>query len=71
MNRVVSSDRLREEVKALAESIMKNSAEAIAAIKTLYNKGIALTEAEGLKLEAEAQFEINDSNERLQEFRKY
>lgn len=70
VNRVVPADRLRQEVKSLAEGIMKNSADAIAAIKTLYNKGIALTEAEGWKLEEEMHFEIRDTNERLQDFRK-
>lgn len=70
VNRVAPADKLREEVKNLAQSIMKNSAGAIAAIKALYNKGIAMSEADGWKLEAETQFEINDSNERLKGFRK-
>lgn len=70
VNRVVPAEKLRQEVKALAESIMKNSAEAIAAIKTLYNKGMVLTEADGWKLEEETHFEIHDTNERLQGFQK-
>lgn len=70
VNRVVPADKLKQEVKALAEGIMKNSAEAIAAIKTLYNKGMAMTEADGWKFEAETHFEISDSNERLRDFLK-
>lgn len=70
VNRVVPLEKLKEEVMALAENIIKNSAETIAAIKFLYNRGMAMTEEEGLKLEAETRFEINDTNERLKEFRK-
>jgi enoyl-CoA hydratase len=70
VNKVVPADKLKEEVKNLAKSIMLNSAEAIAAIKSLYNQGMALSEADGLKLEFESQFDINDTNERLKDFLK-
>jgi enoyl-CoA hydratase len=70
VNKVVPADKLKEEVKNLAKSIMLNSAEAIAAIKSLYNQGMALSEADGLKLEFESQFDISDTNERLKDFLK-
>ena len=70
VNRVVPADKLKEEVKVLAEAIMKNSAEAVAAMKYLYNNGMAMTMAEAEKLEFTTTFPIKDTHERLKEFIK-
>lgn len=70
INSVVSADKLREEVESLANSILKNSPEAIAAIKILYNQGWQTTLKEGLDIEAMTSFDINDTNERLKNFFK-
>ena len=57
-------------VKGIAEEIVKNSSESIAAYKTLYNKGGIRTEKKALELEQESTFHIGDTNERLAEFMK-
>lgn len=63
-------DPWMREVTTLAENIIRTSAETIAAIKCLNNQGMALTEQDGLELEAGTRFEIHDTNERLREFRR-
>jgi len=68
VNRVVPADRLRVEVTSLAGSILQNSLEAVAAIKSLYNEGMNLPLKEALKLESEKKFVITDTNERLKNF---
>lgn len=70
VNRVVPPDKLREEVISLAETILRNSLESVAAVKYLYNHGLATTLAEGLKIESETKFIINDTNKRLDKFLK-
>jgi hypothetical protein len=49
---------------------LKNSLEAVAAIKYLYNTGMSMTLKDGLRMEAETKFVINDTNERLKKFVK-
>lgn len=68
VNRVVPADQLRAAVDSLAKEILKNSREAVAAIKHLYNTGMAMTRADALKMEAETRFVITDTNERLTHF---
>jgi enoyl-CoA hydratase/carnithine racemase len=68
VNRVVPADRLRAEVITLAESILRNSLETVAAIKSLYNRGMTMPLKEALEMESEAQFVITDTNERLKAF---
>jgi len=68
VNIVVPADKLREEVTTLAEKILKNSLETVAAIKSLYNQGWQTTLNEGLEIEAKSYFEINDTNDRLKDF---
>jgi enoyl-CoA hydratase len=70
VNRVVPADKLREETIALAKLIMPNSAEAIAAIKDLFNKGMELALKDGLKYEQDTHYIISDTKERLFGFRK-
>jgi len=70
VNRAVPREKLKEETIALANSILDNSPGSIAAIKALYNRGWDMTLAEGIRMEAETYFEINDTNERLAKFLK-
>lgn len=68
---VVPGDQLREEVEKLCQIILKNSREALAANKALYNNGWQTTLREGLEnVEYRQTFEINDTNERLAGFIK-
>jgi enoyl-CoA hydratase len=70
ITKVVTADELESTVRALAESILRNSRDAVAAYKTLMNRGFREDLATGLKIEAETSFAINDTEERLKEFRK-
>lgn len=69
-NRSVPLAELDEAVKSLADEILPNSRESIAAYKVLYNKGGIRTEKKALKFEQDAEFEISDTKERLAEFMK-
>lgn len=68
VNRIVPPDQLKTTVVALAGDILKNSLEAIAAIKHLYNTGMNMSLEDGLKMEAQTRFVITDTNERLKNF---
>ena len=68
VNRVAPADKLREETIALANAILANSREALAAVKYLYNTGWQKTLAEGIKMEEETAFTISDTNTRLAGF---
>ena len=70
VNRVVSAAKLREETIALAQQIMMNSPQAIAAIKDLYNKGMEMSLQDGLQYEQDTHYIIADTNERLFGFKK-
>ncbi|MDD4171611.1 MAG: enoyl-CoA hydratase-related protein, partial [Syntrophomonas sp.] len=70
VNRVVPADMLKEATIALARQIMPNSAEAIAAIKDLYNKGMEMSLQDGLQYEQDTHYIIRDTNERLFGFKK-
>jgi len=70
VNRVVPADQLRTEVISLASAILKNSLEAVAAIKNLYNQGMTMTLKDALEMEAKAKFVITDTNKRLRIFKK-
>jgi len=70
VNRVVPATKLREETIALARQIIRNSAEAIAAIKDLYNKGMEMSLQDGLQYEQDTHYIIQDTNERLFGFKK-
>jgi len=70
ITKVVTADELESTVRALAESILRNSRDAIAAYKALMNRGFREDLATGLKIEADTSFAINDTEERLKEFRK-
>ena len=70
VNSVIPADKLEESVKQLAEKIIANSLESIAAYKYLYNQGMRDTLESGLELEAKTEFEIRDTEERIGKFRK-
>ncbi|NPV91128.1 MAG: enoyl-CoA hydratase/isomerase family protein [Firmicutes bacterium] len=70
VNHVVPADRLREETIALSNQIIPNSAEAIAAIKDLYNKGMQMTLQDGLNYERDTHYLISDTKARLFGFNK-
>lgn len=70
INRVVTAEELEPTVKALAENILRNSRDTIAACKALINRGFREDLATGLKVEAETSFVIGDTEERIKEFRK-
>lgn len=70
INRVVPAEKLVEETYAWAAVIKQNSAQAIAAMKQLYEAGMHTTLREGLNIEEKAQFTINDSAEQLKNFSK-
>jgi len=70
VNRVVPAARLKEETTRLAMEIMPNSAEAIAAIKDLYNRGTEQSLRDGLQYEQDKHYIIQDTNERLFGFKK-
>jgi len=70
VNMVVPADKLEETVQELAEKIMANSLETVAACKYLYNHGMRDTLEKGLELEAKSDFVIRDTEERLEKFRR-
>lgn len=70
VNRVVPAAHLKEETTRLAMEIIPNSAEAIAAIKDLYNRGMEQSLQEGLQYEQDKHYVIQDTNERLFGFNK-
>jgi len=70
INMAVPAEKLEETVQELARKIMGNSLETIAAYKQLYNRGMRDTLEKGLTLEAESEFDITDTEERVKDFRK-
>ncbi len=70
VNRAVPLDELDKTVLELANEILQNSAQTIAALKHLYNEGIHTTLEEGLKIETNYKAEITDRAEFLKEFEK-
>lgn len=69
-NRSVPLEELDAAVNELAGAINANSAGSIAAYKALYTKGGSRTEKKALQFEEEKDFSIDDTNERLADFRK-
>ena len=70
VNMVVPGDKLEAAVKEMAQKILGNSREAIAACKYLYNQSQGDRLRAGLKLEARSEFTIGDTENRLGQFRK-
>ena len=61
----VPADRLDARVAALVEAILPNSADAVAAYKTLYRKAQTTTLDEGLAFEATADLKLGDRARRV------
>ena len=70
VNMVVPGDKLEAAVKEMAQKILGNSREAIAACKYLYNHSQGDRLRAGLELEARSEFTIGDTENRLGQFRK-
>ena len=70
INKAVALTELDNTVLELANAILQNSAQTIAAMKKLYNEGMDTTLAEGLKIESNFKTEITDRTEFLREFEK-
>jgi len=68
VNMAVPAERLEETVKELAKKIMSNRHDSVAAYKYLYNQGMRGTMEEGLQLELEGDFVIDDAGEKLEKF---
>jgi len=70
VNMTVGAERLEDSVKELANKIMSNSREAVAAYKYLYNQGMSDTLEKGLQVEATSKFVVTDTKERVARFSK-
>lgn len=70
ISKVVTAEELESTVQALAEKMMNNSLDAIAAYKVLINRGSRENLAAGLELEAETSFVVSDTEKRINEFKK-
>lgn len=70
VNRAVPLEDLEKTGMELANEILQNSAQTIAAFKHLYNEGMNTTLAEGLKIESEFLTDISDRTEFLRGFEK-
>ena len=70
VNRAVPLEDLDKTGLEMANDILQNSAQTIAAIKHLYNEGMDVNLAEGMKIESEFLTEITDRTEFLRGFEK-
>ncbi|WP_229239046.1 enoyl-CoA hydratase/isomerase family protein [Emticicia sp. C21] len=70
VNRAVPLDKLEETAFELANDILQNSAQTIAAMKHLYNEGFSKTLDEGLAIEQTFLTDITDRAEFLRNFEK-
>lgn len=70
VNRAVPLEDLDKTGLGMANDILQNSAQTIAAIKHLYNEGMDVSLAEGMKIESEFLTEISDRTEFLRGFEK-
>ena len=70
VNRAVPLEDLEKTGMEMANEILQNSAQTIAAFKHLYNEGMNTTLADGLKIESEYLIEITDRTEFLRGFEK-
>ena len=70
VNMLVPAEKLESAVRDLANKIMANSRDSIAAYKYLYNAGMMGTMERGMELEATTDFVIRDTEERIRKFGK-
>lgn len=69
-NYALPADQLDAVIAKICEQILDNSAQAIAAHKTLHQAAENMTLVEGLEFERKARFDITDSSERISAFQK-
>jgi len=67
-NKAVPADKLKDYVAGIADDILKNSHQTVAAFKHLYYEGSQTTLREGLRIESAYDTEINDRLEFLRAF---
>jgi enoyl-CoA hydratase/carnithine racemase len=70
VNRAVPLAKLEETVHEVAQQILSNSTQAIAAMKSLYYQSMNTHLKEGLEIEYNSHFEINDREEFLRNFQE-
>ena len=68
VNQVAPAETARQAAQELADGILTNSLEAVAAVKRLYNDGWNMSLADGLAFEYGNAFTISDTMDRLKEF---
>jgi len=69
-NKAVPADMLKDYVERIANEILKNSRQTIAAFKLLYHEGSHTTLKEGLRIESRFDTEVTDRVEFLRGFLK-
>ena len=70
VNMAVPADKLEQATQDLIKKLMANSLDSLAAYKYLYNRGQKVTLEDGLKLEFTREFDIKDTEQRIEKFRK-
>jgi enoyl-CoA hydratase len=70
VSKIVSSDKLMAAARNIAQQIQSNSLEAVAAYKQLYNTTILETMEKGLQYEGLSEFQISDTQSRIDGFKK-
>ncbi len=70
INRVLAPEEFEADVQRLAESVLRNSRQAIAAYKALINQGYRRDLSAGLNLEFGTPLDVQDAGERTVTFKK-
>lgn len=70
VNRAVPADQLEDTLQNMARAIIANSRDSIAAYKYLYNSNESMLLDMSLELEFNSEFDICDTGERLEQFRR-
>ena len=70
VSKTVSSEKLLDSANKIAQQILTNSLEAVAAYKQLYNSTMLDTMEKGLQYEGLSEFPISDTQSRIDGFRK-
>jgi len=70
VNMAVPAEKLEEALQKMVKKIMANSQASISAYKYLYNTNESMPLDKSLDLEFDSEFDIGDTEERLEQFRK-
>jgi enoyl-CoA hydratase/carnithine racemase len=70
VNLAVPAEKLEEALQTMANKIMANSRESVAAYKWLYNTNESLPLDQSLALEFNREFDIRETEDRVAQFRK-